>query len=66
MITSDPVVYFIVTKMLREPVISDTSTLEGKRKARKYNLLRARLNSAVEDKEVLKRINQFIERKRNN
>jgi len=52
--------------MLREPLISDVSTTEGKRRARKYNLLRARLDSAVGDKEALKRINQFIERKRNN
>jgi len=65
-IISDPIVYYIVTRMLREPLISDASTTEGKRRARKYNLLRARLDSAVGDKEALKRINQFIERKRNN
>ena len=61
---SDPAVSFLILRMLRDLPSKEPQTGEEKRRAQKYNLLRARLDNLVEDKEILQRINSFIERKR--
>lgn len=62
---SDPVISFIVLRMIRDRPPRKNETKDERRKLQKYNLLRARLDSLVDDKEVLRRINLFVERKRN-
>ena len=64
-VLSSPAVSFIVLRMIRELPVLKPQTKDEKRRMQKYNLLRARLDSLVEDKETLKQINSFIERKRN-
>lgn len=61
---SDPAVSFLILRMLRDLPSKEPQSREEKRRAQKYNLLRARLDNLVEDKEVLQRIHSFIERKR--
>lgn len=62
----DPAISFVIVRMLRDYPVKNPRTLEEKRRAQKYNLMRARLDNLVRDREVLRRIDSFIERKRKN